>query len=158
MSLREKLRQLQTDAQPADAGETIAAWRRVVADLYSKVQEYLADYASEGLVSFEIREVDRFEDQLGNYSIGQLVLSLGNQVVVFSPEARYAVGGDGRVDIYAQGYLARRVRLRWLPTPSPSGTWAISLEAWDTMQMRGHKTVRPLVKETLEEALELLLD
>ena len=156
MSLREKLRQLQTNTPPADAGEVIATWRRAVEDLYGKVQVYLADYASEGLVSFETREVDRSEEGLGTYSIGILVINMGQQVVVFSPAARYAIGGDGRVDVYVQGYLARGVRLRWLPSPSPTGTWAISLEAWVApTQMRS--TVRPLTKETLEEALELLL-
>jgi hypothetical protein len=107
-------------------------------------------------VTFETREVERSEERLGAYTINILVLNMGPQTVVFSPEARYAIGGDGRVDIHVQGYLARRVRLRWLPSPPPSGTWAIALEAWAS-PTRLDKTIRPLSKGTLEEALELLL-
>jgi len=157
MSLREKLRRMYTESEPADAKEATAEWRRTVGDLYAKVREYFADYESEGLLTFEIRDVDRSEETLGTYSIGLMVLNMGHHAVVFSPVARYAVGGDGRVDIYVQGYLARRVRLRWLPTPPPAGTWAIALEAWAVAGPALTKTVRPLTKETLEEAMDLLL-
>ena len=155
MSLREKLRQLNQLTEDANPEEAISSWRGAVATLYAQVRQYLAEYERDGLVQFETRVVSRSEDVLGTYDIDMLLVHMGSRAVVFSPVARYDLGGDGRADLYVQGHMGQAIRLRWIATPPPDGTWVIAL-------VRNRSTVstqqtRPLTKSTLEEGLNLLL-
>jgi len=155
MSLREKLRQLNQLAQDANPGEALATWQSAVDALYTQVRHHLAEYKRDGLVEFETRLVSRSEETLGTYDIDMLLVHMGARAVVFSPVARYDLGGDGRADMYVQGHMGQAIRLRWLAAPAPDGTWAIALVR--TRSNGSTQQTRPLTKSTLEEGLDLLL-
>lgn len=156
MSLREKLRQLNQLTEDAHPEEAISSWRAAVADLYTHVRQYLAEYERESLVQFETRQVSRSEDILGTYDIDMLLVHMGLRNVVFSPVARYDLGGDGRVDMYVQGHMREAaIRLRWIAATPPDGTWAIALVRKGNVMLT--QQTRPLTKSTLEEGLDLLL-
>jgi hypothetical protein len=155
MSLREKLRQLNQLTEDANPEEAISSWRETVASLYAKVRQFLAEYERDGLVQFETRVVSRSEDVLGTYDIDMLLVHMGLRAVVFSPVARYDLGGDGRADMYVQGHVGQALRLRWLASPAPDGTWAIELKS--PRSNARTKQTRPLAKLTIEEGLDLLL-
>lgn len=155
MSLREKLQQLNHLAEDASTGETLDAWRRAIASLYDKVRGYLAEYAKDGLVEFETRVVSRSEDALGTYDVDMLLVHMGPRSVIFSPVARYDLGGDGRVNMYVQGRMDHPMRLRWIGAPGTDGTWAIALLKVTPTGI--NQQTRPLTKSTLEQGLDLLL-
>lgn len=123
MSLREKLRGLQAEADQGDSAATVAEWRHAVDDLYRKVLSYLSEYEKDGLITAESTDVTRSEPSLGDYEIAMLTLHMGPRAVVFSPAARYGVGADGRVDMYVQGSSSSRVTLRWMTAARPEPAW-----------------------------------
>lgn len=156
MSLREKLRQLNQLTEDAHPEEAISLWRGAIAALYAQVRQHLAEYERDGLVQFETRLASRSEDVLGTYDIDVLLVHMGLRAIVFSPVARYDLGGDGRSDMYVQGHMGQALRLRWLASPAPDGTWAIELKS--PKSSARSKQTRPLTKSTLEEGLDLLLE
>jgi hypothetical protein len=99
--------------------------------------------------------VSRSEDVLGTYDIDMLLVHMGLRAVVFSPVARYDLGGDGRADMYVQGHMGQALRLRWFASPAPNGTWANELKSPRSNACT--KQTRPLTKLTIEEGLDLLL-
>ena len=120
-----------------------------------QIRGFLAEDEQDGLVQFETRVVSRSEDVLGTYDIDLLLVQMGLRAIVFSPVARYDLGGDGRVDMYVQGHMAQALRLRWLASPAPDGAWAIELMSPKSNART--KQMRPLTKSTLEEGLDMLL-
>jgi hypothetical protein len=93
---------------------------------------------------------------LGTYDIDMLLVHMGLRSVVFSPVARYDLGGDGRADMYVQGHMREAaIRLRWIAAAPQDGTWAIALVRKGNMMLT--QQTRPLTKSTLEEGLDLLL-
>jgi len=87
-------------AKPADIdwGAKRDAWIAAVNDLYRTIED---DYlkAAKGDVAITRRDKDVREFFIGVYQIQELVLRVGDEEVVFSPQGANIVGALGRIDV-----------------------------------------------------------
>jgi hypothetical protein len=74
------------------------AWIKAVKDLYETIE---ADYLKAAKSDVEITHPDKVvtENYVGEYHIGELVLRVGDEQVVFSPKGVNIVGAQGRIDV-----------------------------------------------------------
>jgi hypothetical protein len=81
------------------------AWIKAVNDLYRTIEdEYLKDAKADVEITRRDREVmERF---IGAYKIQELVLRVGDEEVVFSPQGASVVGAEGRIDIEGERGVA----------------------------------------------------
>ena len=87
-------------AKPADIdwGAKRDAWIAAVNDLYRTIED---DYLKAAKADVEItrRNRDAREFYIGVYQIPELVLRVGDEEVVFSPQAANVIGAQGRIDV-----------------------------------------------------------
>jgi hypothetical protein len=94
-------------ARPAniDWGAKRDAWIEAVDDLYRTIEdEYLKDAKADVEITRRGNEVREF--LIGVYEIQELVLRVGDEEVVFSPQGANIVGAQGRIDIEGERGVA----------------------------------------------------
>ncbi|MFI5378091.1 MAG: hypothetical protein ACHRHE_02180 [Tepidisphaerales bacterium] len=95
-----------------------AEWLEALRSLYAQVREILKTPLDQGAVQAATRPKELFEDHLGSYQTEELVLSVGDEHVVFSPKGRNVIGAAGRVDILGEAGEATLVL-------QPGPRWAV---------------------------------
>lgn len=143
--LVELLREKKAKAQPS--GINWAAkrddWIGAVDALYDTiVKEYLR--GSENDVEIDYAKKTVTEDHVGQYSIRELILRVGDQIVVFSPTGTTIVGANGRIDIRGERMDATIVRQQ-------GGQWSIVAARTPTLRLV------PLTAESLTEVLREIM-
>ena len=104
-------------AGPADIDWTAKrdAWIKAVHGLYSTIEDgYLKDAKTD--VEITRRDSEVREHFIGAYQIQELVLRVGDEEVVFSPQGTNVVGAQGRIDVEGERGVATIVWLgesRW---------------------------------------------
>jgi hypothetical protein len=170
MALRDTLEKLQKDvasARPLNKTAVIAEWQKAVSSLMSKIEEFLQEYRNEGTLQFEHSDVQVTEEALGTYQIPQMTLRAGSAVLMIQPIGRMIIGAAGRIDLYRQGRGAKNERVMALRgAPNDGSNWTLSIPPDDNsfkimdtsalVQSR-QRTIVPLTKESLETALDRLL-
>jgi hypothetical protein len=95
------------------------AWVRAIEALYRKItDDYLARLVKDGTITITYREKELVEDYIGRYSVKELVLTVGDEKVVFSPKGLNVVGATGRVDLIGDMGAATLIR-------QPGSRWAL---------------------------------
>jgi hypothetical protein len=75
-------------------------WVKAVGDLFRKIiDEYLAGPIREKTIAVSFRQKRVVEDRIGQYTIRELILCAGEEVVILSPKAANVVGASGRIDL-----------------------------------------------------------
>ncbi len=128
--LKEFFRQKQEKAKPADidwAGKR-DGYIQAVGRLYDTIEkEYLA-------TANDVVRIDRsqskamHEPYIGNYSIPEMTLAVGDERVVFSPKGLNVVGAAGRVDVRGDRGEATIVR-------QPEENWSLVLSRSPHLQL-----------------------
>ena len=115
------------------------AWIKAVNDLYRTIEdEYLKDAKADVEITREDNEVREFH--IGVYQIPELILRVGDEEVVFSPQGANIVGAQGRIDVQGERGVATIV---W----EGENRWSIVVSRTPTTQ---------LVKLTADTLAELL--
>ena len=75
-------------------------WIRSVKSLYDDIEtKFLARLIKDKVVTISRRPKTLFEEALGEYSIDDLIINVGNESAEFSPKGRLIVGAQGRLDL-----------------------------------------------------------
>ena len=116
--LSEFFREKQAKAKPADADWLAKrdAWISAVERLYDTIEKtYLAETKSAVKVD-RSRRKEITEPYIGAYSISEMALAVGEELVVFSPKGVNLVGAAGRVDVRGdrgEAMIVRQPGDRW---------------------------------------------
>ena len=97
--LREKKKRTDEETRGIDWNQRRQEWLDAVAQLYLIVEGFLSDPTKDGSVSTARRAKQLTESHLGTYSIEDMVLTIGDEEVIFSPKGRNIIGAQGRVDV-----------------------------------------------------------
>ena len=99
--LREFFREKKTKAGPGKINWQARkdAWIAAVQELYGTIQHYLKAAAKDRTVEFSFQNKEIAEDYIGQYTVQELVLRVGDEKVIFSPKGTNVVGAAGRVDL-----------------------------------------------------------
>src|SRR5437773_2316049 len=74
-----------------------AEWLAAIDLLYQRIEEYVAEPKKQGAVTLVRRPKEITENHLGTYDVHELILTVGDEEVVFSPKGRTVIGAQGRV-------------------------------------------------------------
>jgi hypothetical protein len=83
-------------------------WLGYLAELYVKVESFLAEYIPHE-ITVTYRDIDLNEENIGSYKARQMVLKIGRQEITLTPVGTLIVGMKGRVDIVGRAGQARLV-------------------------------------------------
>jgi hypothetical protein len=105
--LHKFLQEKKQKANPAriDWGAKRDAWIKAVDNLYRTIEnDYLKDAKAE--VEITRRDTETREFFIGVYQIQELVLHVGDEAVVFSPQGANILGAEGRIDVLGERGVA----------------------------------------------------
>ena len=88
--------------EPIDWNAKKMSWEFALNELYTHLESFLGNLISEGVLKLSRRPVTVQEDYIGSYQVEQLVLSVGQEQVVFAPKGVTVIGAKGRVDVLGQ--------------------------------------------------------
>lgn len=170
MPLRDALNRLREQDQHrmADRQRLIADWQADVDALFKEFHGYLSEYEADHSLVFRDRRVHINEEVLGTYDISALDIKVSSILISVRPVGRLIVGAEGRVDMHRQGRSSEEHRVMFLKAPMSSEDttlrWFIKFPPDVTSRravlypsMRPEQKVALLSKESLEEAIEVLL-
>jgi hypothetical protein len=115
---REKKVRADNEARGIDWAQRRSDWLAAIKSLYSQIEQFLAEPIQQGSIS--IGRLPRLIDEshLGKYPVEDLVVTVGDEKVVFAPKARNVVGAQGRVDVRGEAGEASLVL-------QPGPRWAV---------------------------------
>jgi hypothetical protein len=82
-----------------DWGKRREEWLSAIDNLYASIEGWLSEPVKKALVTLQRRQRPIEEAHLGAYSVDDLVLTVGDENVIFSPKGTNVVGAQGRVDV-----------------------------------------------------------
>ena len=160
MALRDTLKAIQDREQEAAnfesrKPEVIAAWQESIRWLLKEVRAWLAEYESDGAMTFSTGVVQLDEELLGAYQAETLSIHAGPAGVRLVPVGRMIIGATGRVDIYRQGRPGDSERIKLLRTDADRpDAWALRRPQNPMLRARD---LEPLNRENFEAVLDGLL-
>ena len=113
---REKKERVDAETEGIDWIARKSEWLNAVKQLFQLIETFLGEAIKQGTVAVSHREKQIIENHLGIYIIDELVLSVGDEEIIFSPKGRNIVGGQGRVDVRGEsgeGMLILQPGPRW---------------------------------------------
>jgi hypothetical protein len=134
-------------------------WKDAIKRLFDRIEQYFADLANDGLVSFRRQKVTITEEPAGRYDTESLIMSLAGRNVVFQPIGFWMIGSFGRIDLFREGH--RSVSYMLL-RPKDTDDWKLmqrSNEQWTRTAPGSQPTydLGPVSRQSLEKAIETLL-
>jgi hypothetical protein len=116
-------------------------WIRSVNALYDEIEiKYLARLIKEKVLTITRRRKMLFEEDLGEYSIDDLEINVGDERAIFSPKGHRIVGAQGRLDLEGdRGVVTLVLNL---------GRWSIVASRTPTLRLV------PLDEKTLLQAMK----
>lgn len=79
--------------------EVLVEWKNHVLSLYDQVEQWIKESGVAKKIQIEREKVNISESYIGSYTIEQLLLKVGDNIIRFIPQGRLIVGSHGRVDI-----------------------------------------------------------
>ena len=119
-------------------------WIKDIDALYKDIKKYMGTLLRDKTVSLSRSEKIIVEEYLGEYSVVELTLYVGDERVVFSPKGRNIVGASGRVDMI--GEMGRKTLV-----VQPERRWSIVATRIPKLN------VVPLDENTLLDALKEIM-
>ncbi|QEH38375.1 hypothetical protein OJF2_69760 [Aquisphaera giovannonii] len=103
-------KQKQSEGGPKiDWDERRDTYLKAVHDLYSRIEEVLAEPIEDHTVHRRRSSKDLTEDFIGTYAVDDLILWFGDEQVRFSPRGRNILGAEGRVDVIGERGVAHLI-------------------------------------------------
>ena len=88
--------------------DVLQEWTRLVGELIDQIRQWATDQGWQ----VNVQEIERQESELGTYATHRLDIQGPRGHLVVEPKARYVMGADGRVDLYAWPSLNRLLIVR----------------------------------------------
>jgi hypothetical protein len=85
--------------QPINREERKQEWLKRLADFYSEVEKYLAEYIQSGKISIESSSISINEPHIGYYMAESKTILLGSDKIQLCPIGTVLIGATGRVDM-----------------------------------------------------------
>ncbi|MGO9569832.1 MAG: hypothetical protein ACLP5H_20050 [Desulfomonilaceae bacterium] len=147
--LEEKLKRLAEKAaeEKVDWEACKSEWIARVGKLYDEVEEWLMPWKEKGYITLARTLTPKSEEPLGDYEIGTLEITAGDETIVFEPFRRLVIGALGRIDVYLRGFKSDAQMLLSLEDAEGRLRW----ELW---RSKYSGPGLPFNKETLEKLLE----
>ena len=130
-------------AHGIDWEEKKREWLDAVPALYSQIKAVLGATIDKGLVKLHEEETKITEDFIGTYEVRELRLTVGDDLVVFTPIGANVVGALGRVDMRGD---RDTISLLWT-----GGNWQFVVEQVPDLVMT------PLDHQSLLNALQRVM-
>ena len=105
MGLKDNLKKIKEQEKQFDPTQEIASWVNSVDEFYKQIELWFKDLIDEGLMKLEIKARETSEELLGEYTIRDLEISLGNRIVILEPFATNLIGSYGAIDMYMSGFF-----------------------------------------------------
>lgn len=115
-----------------------------VNELYDQIRSILAEPIHQHAVSVRSHPKKLSEDYIGTYSVDDLVLSIGDEQVRFSPRGRNTAGVAGRVDVVGE-------RAEAILIYQPESGWAFVKTRQPSVR------TEPFNEATLTEVFQLVM-
>jgi len=84
-------------------------WLGNLRELYDQTESFLAEYIKAGEIKLNYRDIDLNEENIGTYSVRQMILKIGRQEITMTPVGTLIFGAKGRVDIVGPAGRTRLV-------------------------------------------------
>lgn len=134
------LSQKKRESNKFNAPDRLKDWLKSIENLYVEINKWLSPFYDKNLITPHIRDIDVFEEFIGNYQIHKLELYIGNQILSFKPIGTLIMGSYGRVDIIGPKKDIRLIQKDW-------GKWFFSIG-------NTKKTYIPISSKLLETAIQ----
>jgi|SRR5579884_3025626 len=99
---REKKQRAEAETAGVDWEQAKQGWLNAIESLYRQIHSLVGEAAAQGSLQLSRRMKTISEDHLGTYDVPELVLTVGDERVIFSPRGRNVVGAEGRVDVIGE--------------------------------------------------------
>jgi len=99
---REKKQRSDAENAGIDWSKRKSEWLHAVDSLYALIELILKEPLSQGNAKSCRRKKEITEEHLGRYEADELVLTVGDENVLFSPKGRNVIGAIGRVDVQGE--------------------------------------------------------
>ncbi|WP_230658629.1 hypothetical protein [Psychrobacter sp. I-STPA10] len=75
------------------------SWLNYLDQFYTQIKNYLQPYIERGAIKLKEETIEVHEEYIGQYSVNQLILTLGRETVYLIPKGTNLIGAKGRVDM-----------------------------------------------------------
>ena len=174
MSLKTTVQRLRNRDEALKAAEGaresfVDQWRADVAAVFDQIRSALSEFQNEGAVSFGTSETTVFEEELGEYTIDQMIIRIVNRTIQVTPIARITIGGTGRIDMFRDDRPSEQNRIfivrgtleaghqpqRWLIESMRNSETILRAI---TLMVRGARTYREMEPQAVQDAVDFLLN
>jgi hypothetical protein len=146
--LTEFLEQRKNKAQGVDWQTKKKEWLDALSRLHARINGLLQQSTIKGIATVDEIPVQLTEDFVGTYEAPELRLTVGDDVVVFSPVGFHVFGAAGRVDLRGDRDVVSLIRL---PEASVKDEWQFVLQRLPTRRLA------PLNQRSLLDAFERVM-
>lgn len=94
-----KRKKEESERNKIDWGQIKQQWMMEIEKFYNQIKGFLAPLQEKGLLSFEWKEVKKYEEYLGEYTTNKLYINFPDQKVVIEPIGKKIIGAMGRIDM-----------------------------------------------------------
>lgn len=115
------------ESKGIDWGRRREEWLSAINNLYGSIEGWLKELVQKGVVTLQRRPKQIDEAHLGAYSVDDLVLTVGDEKVTFSPKGRNVVGAQGRVDVRGEAGESMFV-------VQPGPRWSVVVSRYPTLR------------------------
>ncbi len=74
-------------------------WQENLKVLYGTIESYLQPFTENGKIKITYRDVQLYEDGLGDYTVQEAAITLGEKTLSLKPIGTLLIGAKGRVDL-----------------------------------------------------------
>jgi len=120
-------------------------WITAVKDLYDQIDTWLATSIKNGDIAISRHSKAITEDYIGEYEVDELRLTVGDEIVEFSPKGALVVGASGRVDIIGNRGIETLIL-------QPGPRWSVVASKTPTLKLV------ELTADSLLEALKAVME
>jgi hypothetical protein len=110
-----------------DWGKRREEWLSAINDLYALIEAWVTEPVQRGIVTLQRSPKQIEEAHIGSYSVDDLLLSVGDEKVTFSPKGRNVFGAEGRVDVRGEAGESMFV-------VQPGRRWSVVVSRYPTLR------------------------
>lgn len=173
MSLKATVQNLRNRAEDARLSETernglIEAWRRDVGDVYETIRSALLQVIDEEVVTFGFDTMTISEEELGEYDIDRMTMTIVDRPIYVEPIARMTIRGTGRIDLYRHDRPSESNRIFIVrgvaEVDHAPGVWLIESRRMKAPErlaiqsiVRGYRTYVDFRADNIQDAVDFIL-
>lgn len=84
-------------------------WLTKLDELYRTMRQWLREYIEAGQIRLSFHPISLYEEEVGEYTVQEALLTMGQQAVTLTPVGTALVGTKGRVDLRGPAGVIRLV-------------------------------------------------